>query len=94
MEEFGLSWREILHLAAGPCRAAVPARWHWVPTRTVVDDPALVHWADPVKPWDAGYTAGAGALAGGGAARGGGGRRGRLTAQTFSMCNRVRRSVR
>jgi lipopolysaccharide biosynthesis glycosyltransferase len=55
VEEFGLSWREILHLAAGPDRAVVPARWHWVPTRTVVEHPALVHWADPVKPWDAGY---------------------------------------
>jgi hypothetical protein len=21
-----------------------------------VDRPALIHWADPVKPWDEGYT--------------------------------------
>ena len=55
MEEFGLTWREVLHLAAGPHRGVVPERWAWVPTRSTADDPALVHWADPVKPWQAGY---------------------------------------
>lgn len=55
VEEFGLTWREILHLAAGPQHGVVEERWAWVPTRSVADDPALVHWADPVKPWSDGY---------------------------------------
>lgn len=54
--EFGLTWREVLHVAVGPGRATIPSRWAWVPTRDEVADPALVHWADPVKPWDDGYT--------------------------------------
>jgi hypothetical protein len=29
----------------------VPARWAIVPTRTAERGPGLVHWADPVKPW-------------------------------------------
>ena len=54
--EFGLTFRDVLHLAAGPHRTDVPERWDCVPTRAVVDRPGLIHWADPVKPWDDGYT--------------------------------------
>jgi hypothetical protein len=54
--EFGLTFRDVLHFAAGPRRADVPERWDCVPTRSVVDRPGLIHWADPVKPWDDGYT--------------------------------------
>lgn len=57
VEEYGLGFREILHFAAGPHRAVVPTEWDCVPTRTVVGSPGLIHWADPVKPWSAGYTA-------------------------------------
>jgi hypothetical protein len=57
VEEFGLTWREVLHFAAGPHRAVIPERWHSVPTRVVQDRPGLIHWADPVKPWDDGYVA-------------------------------------
>lgn len=53
--EFGLTLRDVLHFAAGPQRAVVPERWDCVPTRSVVDRPGLLHWADPVKPWDDGY---------------------------------------
>lgn len=54
--EFGLTFRDVLHFAAGPRRAVVPENWDCVPTQSVVDRPALIHWADPVKPWDDGYT--------------------------------------
>ena len=37
--------------------ADVPEHWDCVPTHTAVGRPGLVHWADPVKPWDDGYTA-------------------------------------
>jgi hypothetical protein len=57
VEEFGLNLRDVLHFAAGPDRALVPECWDWVPTRAAVARPGLVHWADPVKPWDDGYAA-------------------------------------
>jgi hypothetical protein len=55
--EFGLTLRDVLHLTVGPHRAVVPEHWSCVPTRSSVASPGLVHWADPVKPWDDGYTA-------------------------------------
>jgi hypothetical protein len=55
--EFGLTLRDVLHFAVGPHRAVVPEHWDCVPTRSSVAGPGLVHWADPVKPWDDGYTA-------------------------------------
>jgi lipopolysaccharide biosynthesis glycosyltransferase len=57
VEEFGLTWRDVLHFAFGPHRVVVPENWDCVPTRSTVDRPGLVHWADPVKPWHDGYTA-------------------------------------
>jgi len=51
IEEFGLNLREVLHFEVGPHRATVPARWHLVPTRSPVVEPALLHWAEKVKPW-------------------------------------------
>jgi hypothetical protein len=51
IEEFGLTFREVLHLEAGPDRAVVPGRWHSVPGRSRLVDPALLHWSDPTKPW-------------------------------------------
>ncbi|SDS66450.1 Glycosyl transferase family 8 [Friedmanniella luteola] len=52
VEEFGLGFRELLHLAVGPDRAVLPPRWHRVPGRDVVDhDVALLHWAGRTKPW-------------------------------------------
>ena len=29
------------------------ARWNAWPTQDVVPGPGLIHWAGPVKPWDA-----------------------------------------
>ena len=51
VEEFGLGFRELLHLAAGPGRVALPPRWHRVPGRDAVDDAALLHRAGRTKPW-------------------------------------------
>ena len=41
LEEFGLTLRELLHLAVGPDRAVVPQRWYAVPGRSVIANPAL-----------------------------------------------------
>ncbi len=54
---FGLTLRQALHLIAGPDRTVLPERWDCVPTRSVVDRPGVIHWADPVKPWAQEYTA-------------------------------------
>ena len=58
VEEFGLAFRDVLHFAAGPHRTVIPTAWDHVPTRSAVDQPGLLHWADPVKPWSSDYTAG------------------------------------
>ena len=47
VEEFGLSFREILLLEVGPHRVVLPERWHVVPNRSAEADPLLVHWAEP-----------------------------------------------
>lgn len=56
--EYGLTDREALHYLAGPDRAELPRRWNAVPTRMVLEAPALVHYVDEPKPW-AGATPGA-----------------------------------
>ena len=53
VEEFGLSFREILHFDAGPHRTVLPERWHVVPTRSAEPSPLLLHWAGAGKPWTA-----------------------------------------
>ncbi len=53
IEEFGLSFREILLLEVGPNRVALPEAWHVVPDRSAVEEPKLIHWADSGKPWAA-----------------------------------------
>ena len=51
VEEFGLTFREILLLEVGPHRVVLPERWHVVPNRSAETEPLLVHWAEAGKPW-------------------------------------------
>ena len=51
IEEFGLTLREVLHFELGPDRATLSARWHLVPGRSPITDPALIHWSEASKPW-------------------------------------------
>ena len=51
VEEFGLSFREILLLEVGPHRVVLPERWHVVPNRSAETEPRLLHWAEAGKPW-------------------------------------------
>ncbi len=53
IEEFGLTYHELLHFLVGADRAELPGRWHQVPGRSLISDPALVHWSGPIKPWSA-----------------------------------------
>jgi hypothetical protein len=53
---FGLDDLEAMHYVFGPRRAALPAEWAMVPTRTPPRSPGLVVWADRVKPWHAAVT--------------------------------------
>lgn len=51
VQEFGLTYRELLHLIVGPDRFVLDERWHTVPGRSAVNNPALTHWSEPTKPW-------------------------------------------
>ncbi|QAY70352.1 glycosyltransferase family 8 protein [Xylanimonas protaetiae] len=52
-ERFGLNDQDVLNQYAGSRYVPMDARWNAWPTQEVVTDPALIHWAGPVKPWDA-----------------------------------------
>jgi hypothetical protein len=54
--EYGLTGAEALHFLLGRDRATVPERWARVPTRMPDRGPGLLHWADPVMPWQAELT--------------------------------------
>ncbi len=51
VEEFGLTFRELLHLIVGPDRLVLAESWHAVPGRSAVSEPALTHWSEATKPW-------------------------------------------
>ena len=51
IEEFGLSFRELLHFEVGPQRAVIDEAWHVVPSRSPLESASLLHWADKAKPW-------------------------------------------
>jgi len=51
VEQFGLTFKELLFLEVGPQRAVVPAAWHAMPGRTVLEGALLTHWNGPGKPW-------------------------------------------
>lgn len=51
IEEFGLSFRELLHFEVGPHRVVLDPSWHVVPSRSTTEHARLVHWADRAKPW-------------------------------------------
>ena len=81
----------MLHFAIGPHRAVLPEHWDYVPTRSSPGAPGLVHWADPVKPWDDGYIAEQDRWLRGRANRGPTALR--AGDQVFTMCRRVRFTV-
>ncbi|WP_425954709.1 glycosyltransferase [Xylanimonas sp. McL0601] len=51
-ERYGLNDQDVLNQYAGSRYVAMDARWNVWPTQELVCDPALIHWAGPVKPWD------------------------------------------
>lgn len=52
VERYGLNDQEVLNAYAGSRYRVLDDRWNAWPTQEVVDDPWLIHWAGPVKPWD------------------------------------------
>ena len=65
-----------------------------MPTRSVVDRPGVIHWADPVKPWAQEYTAEQERWLEVAATVEKRRHAPDVAGQTFSMCSRVRRTVR
>lgn len=49
--EYGMNDQEILNCYTGPKRTVLDIRWNSVPQQEVVEDPWLIHWAGPAKPW-------------------------------------------
>ena len=50
-ERYGLNDQDVLNAYAGSRYRPLDARWNAWPTQEVVAEPALIHWAGPVKPW-------------------------------------------
>lgn len=50
-ERYGLNDQDVLNAYAGSRYRQLDARWNAWPTQEVVAEPALIHWAGPVKPW-------------------------------------------
>lgn len=53
VERYGINDQEVLNAYAGSRYRPLDGRWNAWPTQEVVEDPWLLHWAGPVKPWDA-----------------------------------------
>jgi lipopolysaccharide biosynthesis glycosyltransferase len=51
VEQYGMNDQEVLNCYAGPDRAELPPQWNSFPTQEVVEDPKIIHWAGPLKPW-------------------------------------------
>ena len=51
-ERFGLHDQDVLNQYAGSRYVPLEARWNAWPTQERIENPALLHWAGPVKPWD------------------------------------------
>ncbi|MCF4120261.1 hypothetical protein L1785_04635 [Antribacter sp. KLBMP9083] len=51
-ERYGLNDQDILNAYAGSRYLLLEDRWNSWPTQEIVTDPALIHWAGPVKPWN------------------------------------------
>lgn len=57
VERYGMNDQEILNCYAGPHRAELPPEWNFWPAQERLAEPKLIHWAGPVKPWQAAYVA-------------------------------------
>ena len=57
VEQYGMNDQEVLNCYAGPNRATLPPRWNMWPMQEIVNDPRIIHWAGPLKPWNREYVA-------------------------------------
>jgi lipopolysaccharide biosynthesis glycosyltransferase len=48
---YGLHDQELLIYAFAEDRAELPQRWNMWPAHEPIDDPAVLHWLGPYKPW-------------------------------------------
>lgn len=51
VERFGFNDQDALNVYARTEVTRLAADWNLVPAQEVADDPRIVHWAGPVKPW-------------------------------------------
>lgn len=53
---FRLNDQDILNCYCGYRRGELPEAWNAFPTQEILNNPSLVHWAGPLKPWSAQHT--------------------------------------
>lgn len=51
VSRFHLNDQEVLEFYAGDELSVLPERWNAWPYKETVDDPAVLHWVGPFKPW-------------------------------------------
>lgn len=55
IEQYKLNDQDALNLYTGLNRVQLENRWNFVPSQDMLDDPQIVHWAGPAKPWKDDY---------------------------------------
>jgi lipopolysaccharide biosynthesis glycosyltransferase len=55
VERYRMTEEPLLNCYLGPDRKVLPKQWNAFPSQEIVEDPKLIHWIGPIKPWDAGY---------------------------------------
>lgn len=55
-DRFRLNDQDILNCYCGFGRKELPAAWNSFPTQEMLENPCLVHWAGPLKPWSSSHT--------------------------------------
>jgi lipopolysaccharide biosynthesis glycosyltransferase len=51
VSRFHLNDQEVLEFYAGDELSVLPERWNAWPYKEVIEDPAVLHWVGPFKPW-------------------------------------------
>jgi len=54
-EQYGMNDQEILNCYVGTDRLQLDPSWNSVPQQEVVENPKIIHWAGPAKPWKPEY---------------------------------------
>jgi lipopolysaccharide biosynthesis glycosyltransferase len=57
VEQYGMNDQEVLNCYTGANRATLPPQWNMWPAQELINNPRIIHWAGPLKPWSREYVA-------------------------------------